>query len=178
MRQQGEDDVSVRFRAALSELREGKLSRESCELFCTQVANQLSPDEVSTFDNALRLYFTREEVYNRNIQCLTGRNMPIKILTIVNRGRDAEKATEDEADNLPNKIYICIGARIMLSSNLWTEIGLVNGSMGTVVDIMWQLGQDPTTSLPFAILIRFDEYSGPVFLGCSAGIVLVFVGLH
>jgi ATP-dependent DNA helicase PIF1 len=178
MRQQGEDDVSIRFRAALSELREGKLSKESWELFCTRVANQLSPDEVSTFDNALRLYFTKEEVYNRNIHCLTGRNMPVKVLTAVNRGRDAERATEDEADNLPNKIYMCIGARIMLSSNLWTEIGLVNGSMGTVVDITWQLGQDPTTSLPFAVLIQFDGYSGPVFPGCDAGIVPVFAELH
>ena len=178
MRQLGEDDISIRFRAALSELREGKLSKESWELLCTRIANQLSPAEVSRFDNALRLYFTKEEVYNWNIQCLTGQNMPVKILTAVNRGRDAEKAAEDEANNLPNKIYMCIGARIMLSSNLWTEIGLVNGSMGTVVDITWQLGQDPTTSLPFAVLIRFDEYSGPVFPGCNAGIVPVFAGLH
>jgi hypothetical protein len=29
MRQQGEDDISIRFRAALSELRVGKLSKES-----------------------------------------------------------------------------------------------------------------------------------------------------
>jgi ATP-dependent DNA helicase PIF1 len=50
--------------------------------------------------------------------------------------------------------------------------------MGTVVDITWQLGQDPTTSLPFAVLIRFDGYSGPVFPGCDAGIVLVFAELH
>ena len=64
MRQQGEDNVSIRFQAALSELREGKLLKESWELFCTCVANQLSPDEVSTFNNALRLYFTKEEVYN------------------------------------------------------------------------------------------------------------------
>jgi hypothetical protein len=67
MRQQGEDDVSIRFQAALSRLREGRLSKESWELLGTRVANQLSPDEVSTFDNALRLYFTKEEVYNRNI---------------------------------------------------------------------------------------------------------------
>jgi hypothetical protein len=41
----------------------------------------------------------------------------------------------------------------MLSSNLWTEIRLVNSLIGTVVDITWQSGQDLTTSLPFAVLI-------------------------
>jgi hypothetical protein len=65
----------------------------------------------------------------------------------------------------------------MLSSNLWTEIRLVNGSMGTVVDLTWELGQDPNTSLPFAILIAFDDYSGPVYPGCDASIVLVFTNL-
>jgi ATP-dependent DNA helicase PIF1 len=118
MRQRGDDDISVHFRAALSELREGRLSKEGWELFCTRVANQLSPDEVSTFNDTLRLYFTRDEVNNRNIQCLTRLNMPIKILAAINRGRDAEKATEEEADNLPNRMYVCIGARVMLSTNL------------------------------------------------------------
>jgi hypothetical protein len=174
MRQQGEDDISIRFRAALGELRVGKLSKESWELLCTRVENQVSPDEVSSFDNALRLYFTKDEVYERNIRCLTVWNVPVKILTAVNRGQGAEKASEDDAENLSNTIYLCIGARVMLSSNLWTEIGLVNGSMGTVVDLTWELGQDPNTSLPFAILIAFDNYSGPVYPGCDASIVPVF----
>jgi ATP-dependent DNA helicase PIF1 len=104
--------------------------------------------------------------------------MLVKVLTAVNQGWNAEKATEDEADNLPNKIYVYIRAQIMLSSNLWTKIGLVNGSIGTVVDITWQQGQDPTTSLPFAVLIQFDGYSGLVFPGCDAGIVPVFAELH
>jgi hypothetical protein len=44
--------------------------------------------------------------------------MLVKILTAVNQGWNAEKATEDKADNLLNKIYVCIRAWIMLSSNL------------------------------------------------------------
>ena len=67
IRQQGEDDISIRFQAALRELRVGKLLKESQELLYTQVENQLSLDEVSSFDSALQLYFTKEEVYKRNI---------------------------------------------------------------------------------------------------------------
>jgi hypothetical protein len=71
MRQQGEDDISIRFQAALRELRVGKLSKESWELLCTRVENQLSLDKVSSFNDALQLYFTKEEVYNQNVRCLT-----------------------------------------------------------------------------------------------------------
>jgi hypothetical protein len=52
------------------------------------------------------------------MQCLTSRNMLVKVLTTVNQSRDAEKVTKDKANNLLNKIYVCIRARIMLSSNL------------------------------------------------------------
>jgi ATP-dependent DNA helicase PIF1 len=62
--------------------------------------------------------------------------MPIKIVTAVNQGRNAHKATEEEANNLQNTVYLCIRARIMLSTNLWTKIGLVNRSISTVSDIL------------------------------------------
>jgi hypothetical protein len=104
--------------------------------------------------------------------------MSIKILAAINCSQDAEKVTEEKADNLLNRMYVCIGAQVMLSTNLWTDMELVNGSIRTVVDLTWEAGQDPNTTLPFAILIWFDKYSSLVFPGCDAGIVPVFTELN
>ena len=51
----------------------------------------------------------------------------------------------------------------MLSCNLWTERGLVNGSMGTVVAILYRSGGPP--DLPVAVMVQFDKYSGPTWGG-------------
>jgi len=173
MRQQGEDDISIRFRLALSELRVSKLSRESWELLCTRVANQLSPEDVAAFDSALRLFFTTEEVKLTNFDRLAGTNRPVKQILASHKGRNAAKATEEEADNLCPELHVCIGARVMLTTNLWTEIGLVNGSMGTVRDLEWATGQE-TSTLPSMVLIQFDEYRGPDFPCCDPGVIPVF----
>ena len=62
----------------------------------------------------------------------------------------------------------------MLTTNIWTEMGLVNGSIGTICDFEWNQGSDLATSLPSFLIIRFDTYSGPVFEGLSPGVVPIF----
>jgi hypothetical protein len=70
------------------------------------------------FDTAIRLYYTTEEVRACNFDRLVALNQPIKRLTGQHRGRNAIKASREEADNLSPELLVCIGARIMLTSNL------------------------------------------------------------
>ena len=56
-------------------------------------------------------------------------------------------------------VHIAQGARVMLTSNLWVDAGLVNGAMGTVQAICYQSGGPP--DLPTAVMLSFDSYSAP-----------------
>src|SRR5882757_5019911 len=53
----------------------------------------------------------------------------------------------------------------MLTDNIWVENGLVNGSMGTGRDIIWNEGQDPIKDMPTAIMVEVDD--GPKFPGTN-----------
>ncbi len=59
-------------------------------------------------------------------------------------------------------VFLAKGARVMLTMNLWSRIGLCNGATGTVVDIIYQNNHQPP-DLPIAVIVGFENYRGPVF---------------
>jgi ATP-dependent DNA helicase PIF1 len=73
---------------------------------------------VAAFDSVLRLYFTTEEVRQTNCDKLAAANQPVKRVQAYHKGRNAAKASEEEADNLCLDIHMCIGARVILTTNL------------------------------------------------------------
>ncbi len=58
--------------------------------------------------------------------------------------------------------FLAKGARVMLFMNLWSGIGLCNGAIGTVVDIIYDNNRQPP-DLPIAVIIEFENYRGAVF---------------
>ena len=101
------------------------------------------------------------EVNLVNIDRLRSLNTPVaKIQAIHTGGSEAKKADSDTAYGLEAYILLARGAQVMLTVNLQTQSGLVNSSMGTVQDIIFQEDQGPP-SLPIAVLISFDNYKGP-----------------
>ena len=58
-------------------------------------------------------------------------------------------------------VFLAKGARVMLTMNLWSSVGLCNGATGTVVDIIYQNNHQPP-DLPIAVIVEFENYR-PVF---------------
>ena len=109
--------------------------------------------ERNEFFNALFLLTKWTEVNAVNIDRLRSSEVPVaKIQAIHTGGNEAKKANSDTAHGLEAFILLARGARVMLTANLQTEIGLVNGSMGTVQDIIFKEDQGPPC-LPIAVLI-------------------------
>ena len=54
--------------------------------------------------------------------------------------------------------------KVMLRINLLTEFGLVNGSQGTIKDIIYEKGSSPE-DMPKVIIVEFPDYTGKPLLG-------------
>ena len=59
----------------------------------------------------------------------------------------------DDAVGLPNELLLCNGAYVMLTHNISVDLGLVNGTIGVVHDIIWDLEADE----PRAVLMRLRK---------------------
>jgi ATP-dependent exoDNAse (exonuclease V) alpha subunit len=74
---------------------------------------------------------------------------------------EAKKAKSDDADGLEKEVLLAEGAKVMLTRNLWTSKGLVNGAQGIVKKIWFDQGSNSHSHLPAVVFVEFDGYSGP-----------------
>ena len=55
------------------------------------------------------------------------------------------------------ELLLAIEARVMLTSNVWTDARLVNGALGVIQQIVYNPGSLPPRPLMY-VLIKFDNY--------------------
>lgn len=87
-------------------------------------------------------------------------NKPIAVIK-ARRSCGAHAISSDNMGGLEAVVYLAKGEKVVLTMNLWTDVGLCNGSLGTVIDFIYSEGQKPPC-LPISVLVQFDEeYKGP-----------------
>ena len=97
----------VQSRDTLEELRNDNLSLANWEFLSSRAQINLPPEEIASFDQALRLYNTNAEVDLYNHNRLRDSGLPVKRFEAIHKGLGAKTANEDEAENLLAEVYYC-----------------------------------------------------------------------
>ena len=69
------------------------------------------------------------------------------------------RATADTAEGLDRGLYLAKGAKLMLTQNLYQQVGLANGIRGQVVELVFA-DDAPPPNLPLYVVVKFRGYSG------------------
>ena len=123
--QQGDDPISQHFRDLLLRQRTYSITQEDYNLLSTRFPQSLSDEEKDTFHDVIHLFPTRANVEDHNHHYLESAHIPVlRCKARHSGGRHAKQATEDQADSLEAELLLAIGARVMLTRNIWTDRGI------------------------------------------------------
>ena len=123
-------------------------------------------------DKAIWIFTTNREVQNHNfsmIEKLVERSNPLIYCSYKIQSKDGKKnfglkSHFENEDVLNAPIALCRGARVSIDRNIWQEVGLFNGALGTVVDIRYEKNKSPLKGdFPEYIIVDMDNYDGPVW---------------
>jgi len=151
----------------------------------TRAATEKGKKELEKFDNAPRLVDTRKmtasggedlgnpdgaDVLNFKQLQRVAKQLGVPIARIggyhdlkkSDPDLKAELLSEDAFRGLVDMLHLCIGARVLLTHNLWVPAGLMNGALGTVRGFVWPENGDPasddsTKRAPLCVVVEFDD---------------------
>ena len=123
--QQGDNPISQCFCNLLLHQQTYSITQEDYDLLSTCFSQNLSDEEKQTFHDVIYLFPTWANIKDHNHHYLESANIPVlRCKARYSGGRHAKQATEDQADGLEAKLLLAIGARVMLTWNIWIDRGI------------------------------------------------------
>jgi ATP-dependent DNA helicase PIF1 len=130
-----------RFRQLLNNIRLGKKVRGDLFILSTRKVMEGGPAAATSATSAPQLSAFRKIVHELNHKqmrelCQVGSAAPhtFKLEVVTESGEVAERVDPADIGWEGEVMTLCVGARVLLTKNLDQEKGLVNGSMGRIVD--------------------------------------------
>lgn len=155
LRQDGTDPATQQFCELFLRLCNGNVTQEDWKML------ERDPQKVENCSDAIRLFYDKESVAHYNMTKLQSLSEPVARINAIHSCAISATAKPDDAGGLHPVVFLAVGARVMLTSNLWQEVGLCNGA--AVHQILYHEGHRPP-DLPIAVIVDFDEYNGPTFI--------------
>ncbi|XP_057856401.2 uncharacterized protein LOC131065774 [Cryptomeria japonica] len=156
-RQDGENFEQQRFCQLLKNLRDANPKIEDWKLLMTRIPPNMDAANNVDFDNTVHLFSTNDN--------------PVACSVATKAG--SVKIVEDcSSDELELELLISKNSRVMLTSNLWIQVGLVNGALGYIRKIVYKPGSAPPEP-PSYVMVEFDNYFGLPFEDHHPSTILV-----
>ena len=133
LRQHGANPEIAHFRDLLLTLRNGCVTEDDWKLLLTRDPSKAH--NTDDFNDAIWLFYDKESVVNYNLEKIKSLQAPVAKIHAVHNNSSAACTKPDDAGGLYPTAFVAVGARVMLTANLWPEVGLCNGAAGTVHNI-------------------------------------------
>ena len=121
-RVQGMIPEQVQFRDLLLRLRKGESTVDDWNLLLTRQPSNIT--NLCDFEDATRLFNSNEQVANYNHEQLAKLEHPIACINAHHSSALAKKISSDDMSGLEPVVFLAKVARVMLTMNLWSSVGL------------------------------------------------------
>ena len=110
-------------------------------------------------------FMTKNSAFEYNMSRLQTLEIPIAKLQARHKCSEAKKKYSREANCLHSCLYLAKGSYVMLTSNLWTTVGLHHVAGGKVIDFVYMNSDGPRSqTFPEAVFVKFGHLE-PDMLG-------------
>ena len=140
--------------------RDAQLTEDDWNILLEWDPSRQTVETKADFEDATRLFYSKSEVNDYNGENVRALGTPVVKCAATLNCATARRAPADAASGLKTVLFLAKGAKVMLTKNLWQEVGLVNGIRGEVVEIVYTEGA-PAPLPPCYVVVRFDGYTGP-----------------
>ena len=163
------DSNALYFDSFLKRLRNGKVTTDDFNKIsrtcCCHRMGEVAFREKGFYSNDITTIFSTNAECNRaNLKILSSLNSPVLRVRSINTGEVLNQNTADMM-GLSSEIFLCVGCKVMLTTNVCTQLGLSNGTVCVVEDFIFNRGDNSTVpgNLPAVIFLSVlnNSYTGP-----------------